>query len=384
MKTINKSMLILGFLTFVLQSCTNNDYVKISDADYAITTAYENADAVNGAKLFSNFQHVDAGWAWVTPTDILANPALTDYIGWPNPIYAADPTLTVAEVKAIGTYTAQTGVTTPSPAPQANRNYYSCAGCHPVDGMARDASGISKKTAANQPQIATNRLLDCKSWDSKRLFDAIKGVGGRPIDATKTVNGLDLTLGGQAHPDYSRILTDEKIWDLVKWLKEGIFNENDDLYTVTTHNGPYQTVQATPIGSAPYVTYTNIGGDGDAAAGVAFYAQKCAYCHGVDGHGTTNAQGPVMPIGMVNQTNGAGSSNPATAVGTTAAVKIYGLGSYFRYNTASGVFTVVTGKFGNVPWMAATPITKQEMKNLLAAFRDTNRFPNFATALPNP
>ena len=91
-----------------------------------------------------------------------------------------------------------------------------------------------------------------------------------------------------------------------------------------------------------------------------------------------------MPIGMINQTNGAGSSNPATAVGTTAAVKIYGLGSYFRYNTASGVFTVITGKFGNVPWMAATPITKQEMKNLLAAFRNTNRFPDFATALPNP
>ena len=234
MKTINRSMLAIGLLSFVFQSCTNNDYIKISDADYAITTAYQNADAVNGAKLFSNFQHVDAGWAWVTPADVTANAALADFIGWPNPKFAADPTLTAVEIKAIGTYTAQTGVTTPTPAPQANRNFYSCAGCHPVDGMARDASGISKKVAKTQPDIAVNQLLATKTWDPKKLFDAIKGVGGRAIDATKTADGLDLTKGGQTHPDFSRILTDEKIWDLVKWLKEGMFNENDDFVNQLT------------------------------------------------------------------------------------------------------------------------------------------------------
>ncbi len=383
MKTKIKSMLFLALVALAFQSCTHDVYVDpLADQK----ASYDNADAVNGAKLFSNFQHVDAGWPWVTPADAAADATLTSFIGWPNPKYAADPTLSLAEVKAIATYTAQTGYPNPTPAYQANRNFYSCAGCHPVDGMGREASGISKKTAANQPQLATNNLLNVKSWDPKKIFDAIKNVEGRKIDVTgvTTSNGLDLTKGGQTHPDYSRILTDEKIWDLVKWLKEGVFNENNDLYTVATHNGPYQTVQATPVGSAPYVTYTNLGSDGDAAAGVAFYAQKCAYCHGVDGHGTTNAQGPVMPAGIVNQTNGAGSANPATAVGTTAAVKIYGLGSYFRYNAASGVFTVITGKFGNVPWMAATPITKEEMKNLLAAFKDVNRFPDFATALPNP
>ncbi len=367
---------LIGLIALLLQSCTHDIYVDpLADQK----AAYDNADAINGAKLFSNFQHVDAGWPLVTPTDATANPSLANLVGWPNPKYAADPTLTDAEVKAFATYTAQTGVTTPTPAPQANRNFYSCSSCHPADGMGREGFGISKKTAANQPQLATNKLLDCKTWEPKRLFDAIKNVGGRQIDATKTANGLDLTLGGQTHPDYSRILTDDKIWDIVKWLKEGMFNENNDLYTLTPHNGPYQTVQATP---APYVTYTNLGSDGDAAAGVAFYAQKCAYCHGVDGHGTTNAQGPVMPTGVVNQTNGAGSANPAsTAVPNP---KIYGLGSFFRYNTASAVFTVITGKFGNVPWMAATPISKDEMKNLIAAFKDTNRFPDFTTILPNP
>ncbi|MEO0037557.1 MAG: hypothetical protein RIQ59_768 [Bacteroidota bacterium] len=384
MKTKSLNIVMIGFIAFMLQSCTHDIYV---DPQASEKEAYASADAINGAKLFSNFQHVDAGWGLVTPADATANPALANLVGWPNPKYAADPTLTEAEIKAMATYTAQTGVTTPSPAPQANRNFYSCSSCHPVDGMGREGAGISKKTAANQPQLATNKLIDCKSWDPKVLFDAIKNVGGRQIDATKTANGLDLTLGGQTHPDYSRILTDEKIWDLVKWLKEGIFNENNDLYTLTTHNGPYQTVQATPIGSAPYVTYANIGSDGDAAAGVAFYAQKCSYCHGVDGHGTTNAQGPIMPTGVVNQTNGAGSANPATASGTTAAAKLYGLGSFFRYNTANAAFTVITGKFGNVPWMAATPITKKEMKDLIAAFNGPSglaRFPDFTTQLPNP
>lgn len=374
MKTKLKSMLVLAVVAFGMQSCTHDVYVDPLKDEKA---AYENADAVNGSKLFSNFQHVDAGWPLVTPADAVADPNLASFVGWPNPKFAADPTISATEMKAIATYTAQTGVTTPVPAPQANRNFYSRAGCHPVDGMGREASGISKKTAANQPQMALNNLLNCKTWEPKRLFNAIKNVGGRPIDASKTVNGLDLTLGGQNHPDYSRILTDDKIWDLVKWLKEGIYNENNDLYTVTTVNGPYQTIQLSP---APYAKYTNLGGtDADEAAGVAFYAQKCAYCHGVDGRGTTNAQGPIMPAGIVNQTNGAGSANPAVS-----STKIYGLGPYFRYNTPSGVFTVVTGKFGNVPWMAATPITKQEMKNLLAAFSNTSRFPDFATALPNP
>ncbi len=376
MKTKNKSILLLGLLALMLQSCTHDVYVDPLADQKAL---YENADAVNGSKLFSNFQHVDAGWPLVTPADAVLDPALADFVGWPNPNFAADPLITATEMKAIGTYTAQTGVTTPSPAPQANRNYYSCTGCHAVDGMGRDASGITKKTAANQPQMATNHLLDVKGWDPKALFDVIKSAGtGRPIDATKTVNGLDLTLGGQNHPDYSRILTDDKIWDLVKWLKEGMFNEADDMYTLTTHNGPYQTVQAVP---APYVTYTNLGGaDAVAGAGVAFYAQKCAYCHGVDGGGTTDAQGPVMPLGVKNQTNGAGANLP----GVVPSTRRYGLGPYFRYNAASGVFTIITGKFGNVPWMAHTEITKAEMKNLLAAFSDTNRFPDLVTQRPNP
>ena len=153
MKTKSFNIVMIGFIAFMLQSCTHDIYVDPQASDKA---SYDNADAINGAKLFSNFQHADAGWPLVTPTDALGNPALANLVGWPNIKYAADASLTDVDIKAIGTYTAQTGVTTPSPAPQANRNFYSCSSCHPADGMGRDGAVISKKTAANQPQIATN------------------------------------------------------------------------------------------------------------------------------------------------------------------------------------------------------------------------------------
>lgn len=348
MKTINKSMLALGLLSFVLQSCTHDVYV---DPQAAEKTAYENADAVNGGKLFNNFEHVDAGWP-------------VDATGWPDVKYAADPTINIKDIA-----NPPKGTTA-----QANLNFYSCMGCHPSDGMGRSEYGNNKKVAATQPDFAASHLRDTRGWDIIKLFDAIKNVGGRAIDPTKTANGLDLTLNGQKHPDFSKILTDDKIWDLVKWLKEGaIYNENNDLYTVTTV-GTYAVPQTVP---APYTVFSNLGTDGDEAAGVAYYAAKCVYCHGVDGHGTTNAQGPVLAPGQTNGTGGANAINPVTGI------KKYGIGPFMRYKTPDGMFKVLAGQFGTIPWMGSTPITKDEMRDLLKAFSNTTRFPDFDAKL-NP
>lgn len=353
MKTINKSMLILGILTFVLQSCTHDVYV---DPQAAEKTAYENADAINGGKLFTNFEHLDAGWP-------------LDATGWPDVKFAADPTINIKDIAT-------------GPTGQKNLNFYSCSGCHPSDGMGRSEIGNNKKVAATQPDFAASHLKDTRGWDNVKLFDAIKNVGGRAIDPTKTVNGLDLTLGGQKHPDFSKILTDDKIWDLVKWLKEGaIYNENNDLYTVTA-TGTYAVPQTVP---APYVLFSNLGSDGDEAAGVAFYAAKCVYCHGVDGHGTTNAQGPVLAPGQKNGTGGANATYPVPPIVTTVpGSKKYGIGPFMRIRTPDGMLKVQAGQFGTIPWMGATPVTRDEMKNLLKAFSNKTRFPDFDTALPNP
>ena len=69
------------------------------------------------------------------------------------------------------------------------------------------------------------------------FFDAIKKVGGRAVDPSATADGTDGS--GDGHPDFSKILSDAQIWDLVKFLKEGAFDVTE-LYSVTL-TGTYPT-----------------------------------------------------------------------------------------------------------------------------------------------
>jgi len=341
MKTRSFNIVMIGIIAYMLQSCTHDIYVDPQAGDKA---SYDNADAVNGAKLFSNFEHVDAGW----PADAL---------GWPLASAASDPTITIANIA--NPPTGQTG--------QKNRSFYSCSGCHAFDGLGQDGGYITKtlytvtagvaSATPGQPLIAASHLRDCRSWDITQLFNTIKNVGGRAIDPTLTVNGVTTPLGN-SHPDYSKILTDDKIWDIVKWLREGaIYNENNDLYTLTA-SGPYNTT-LTPFATPTTAVYSNLGGtDGDAVAGDAFYVAKCMVCHGNGGRGTSLASGP--------------SGN---TVNNTYKVQV---GDFVRTRTAEAINTIFTGKFGAMPWMAATPITKDDMKNLLKALSNTTKYPSGA------
>ena len=339
MKTKSFNIVMIGFIAFMLQSCTHDVYV---DPQADTKASYDNADAINGAKLFNNFEHVDAGW----PADAL---------GWPVVTAAADPTITIADIA-----TPPTGITG-----QKNRSFYTCSGCHAYDGLGRTGGYVTKTlytassglATAGVPTVAASNLTDCKSWDIKDIFNAIKNVGGRGIDPALTVNGVS-TPAGNAHPDFSRILTDDKIWDLVKWLKEGaIYNENSDLYTMTV-TGAYNTT-LTPMSPLPTVAYSNWGGaDGDAVAGDAFYVAKCMVCHGNGGRGTSLASGP-----------------SGWTVNNTKNVQI---GDFVRTRTPEAIHKIISGQFGSIPWMAATPITRQEMKNLLKALGNTTKYPSGA------
>jgi hypothetical protein len=73
-------------------------------------------------------------------------------------------------------------------------------------------------------------------------------------------------------PDLSDIMTEEQVWDLVKFLKEEAL-DTDLLYDFVT-SGNY------PSGS---ITYSNIGAGGNAGDGDAIYTANCAACHGSDG-----------------------------------------------------------------------------------------------------
>lgn len=350
MKTKHKLLMLIGFPIFMLQSCTHDVYV---DPQAAEKTLYDNADAVNGSKLFNNFEHVDAGWPAVTQTDIDQDATLAGLLGWPNPKSAADPTINIKDIA-----NPPTGVTA-----QKNRSFYTCTGCHAYDGLGRDGGYITKTLytspsglpTAGQPLIAASHLIDAKNMDIVELFNKIKNVGGRAIDPTITVNGWTTPLGN-AHPDYSKILTDDKIWDLVKWLKEGAM-DTTQLYDITT-TGSYNTT-ITPMSPLPTVVFSNWGkADGDAIAGDAFYVAKCMVCHGNGGRGTSVASGP-----------------SGWTVNNTKNVQI---GDFVRTRSAEAQHKIISGQLGSAPWMAATPITLEEMKNLYKALGNATKYPSGA------
>ncbi|MDD3723800.1 MAG: cytochrome c, partial [Lutibacter sp.] len=77
---------------------------------------------------------------------------------------------------------------------------------------------------------------------------------------------------GDKMPDLTELLTDAQIWDLVKFMKEGMMDVSE-LYDAS-YTGTY------PTGS---MTISNVGKDGNATNGKNYYNSNCVSCHGVDG-----------------------------------------------------------------------------------------------------
>ena len=144
-------------------------------------------------------------------------------------------------------------------------NFFRCKSCHGWDLKGRDGVLINKHSSDTYPVVADVDLIgDVRPNDGIReIYDAIANAGGRdPNSGT-----YDATM-----PDYSTMLTSVDIWDLVKFIKE-TGHQTDDFYTLTT-TGTY------PDGTKEF---SDIGKNGDAAAGLATYNAKCSSCHGSDG-----------------------------------------------------------------------------------------------------
>ncbi len=144
-------------------------------------------------------------------------------------------------------------------------NFFRCKSCHGWDLKGRKGVLIDKKSSADYPVVADVELVkDTRvNDDIRQIYDFIANVGGRdPYSGTYD----------ESMPDYSKILSPEDIWDLVKFIKETA-HETDDFYTLTT-TGTY------PNGTK---TFSDIGKGGNADAGLATYNAKCAGCHGADG-----------------------------------------------------------------------------------------------------
>lgn len=287
-KTKKLTLLFLGLIFMGLQGCTS-DRDTVPEIDNSDQIAYDAADAVNGSRLYNDFTKQETGF--VAPEDASVN---LDHI---------------------------TG----------KKDFYRCKQCHAWDQKAKFGSYINRKPNENRPDISGVQLTNLGLANITELFEGIKGTGGGAVDPARTADGLNPSLGGNNHPDFGTILSDELIWDLVKYLKEGAF-DTDGLYA-TAIDGTYPTGKA---------TYSDIGRNGNASAGDAFYATNCASCHGADGQ-TIDMGGRKM--------------------GKFAKEKPYELG-----------IKIQSGQLGTI--MGATPITFEDMKNLLKALDNETKYPN--------
>jgi mono/diheme cytochrome c family protein len=154
-------------------------------------------------------------------------------------------------------------------------DFFRCKQCHAWDRKGNAASYIGRAPRTTRPNVSSVDLIEhAEHHTPQELFDALWGSTGRrsvSADLSTYDPATNSTVGDQM-PDLSEIMTEEQVWDLVKFLKEEA-NDTDLLYDYTT-SGAY------PTGS---ITYMNIGAGGDATNGDAIYAAECASCHGADG-----------------------------------------------------------------------------------------------------
>jgi mono/diheme cytochrome c family protein len=264
----------------------------------AIPAGFTNADGINGGRLYDKFWSTEGGFDQDDPN--------------------------IATLDAFG-------------------DFFRCKQCHAWDRRANMASYINRAPSTTRPNVSGLELVERSiEHSAQELFDGIKNGDGAPrrsIDADlSTYDPADpsTTTVGDQMPNYGEILTDEQIWDLVKYLKEEAL-DTTQLYEVTTE-GTY------PTGSR---TFSNFGEGGDAANGDALYA-RCAGCHG------DNGIGGGFPI-----------DEGAFSVGSFLRSKPYELWHKVKF-----------GQLGSVVMDAQGIDTLEDMRDLYAALADETKYPD--------
>jgi len=225
-----KKLLLLSLTAFAMVAFTNCSDDKDVVTPPADPAEYTNADGITGGIMYDKFWSTEAGFN------------------------QSDPNL-------------------------AKFNQYSdffrCKQCHAWDYLGNAGSYINRGPKTTRPNIASGNILElAKSKTAQELFDAMKkSTGRRDISYDlATYNPTSNNTEGDKMPDYSQLLTDAQIWDIVKNLK----TEAIDVAQIydATYTGTY------PTGSA---SFSNIGKDGNAVNGATYFAQRCAGCHGANG-----------------------------------------------------------------------------------------------------
>lgn len=200
----------------------------------------------------------------------------------------------------------------------ANSDFFRCKQCHAWDRLGNTASYINRAPSTTRPNVSNvNLAAVVQALSPQDLFDAIATGSGAPRRAVSAdLSSYDpavpaSTVVGDQMPDFGVILTDEQIWDLVRYLKLEAL-DTTQLYAIAT-------VGTYPTGSR---TFSDIGRDGDAVNGDALYAGTCAVCHGADGTGGAfSIDGGAETVGSLLRNNPYETwhkvrfGNPGTAMG---------------------------------------------------------------------
>jgi len=214
-------------------------------------------------------------------------------------------------------------------------DFFKCKQCHAWDGLGNAGSYINRVPKTTRPTVSSINLYQlAQTKTSKELFDAMKITTGRR-DISYDLSTYDPATNkteGDKMPNYTQLLTDAQIWDIVKFMKEGMFDVSK-LYDAT-YSGTY------PAGSA---TYTNIGLDGNETSGNAFYTANCVACHGTDGK--------------------------------TIALETMSLGKFVRSKPNEVQHKIKYGQLGSA-MVGEFDITLQQMKDLYKAASNTTNFPD--------
>lgn len=289
MRTLTKIILLIVVSVILFTGCKKEDVVTPPQDD----PNYINADGINGGRLYDKFWAAETGFNQ-------SDPNISRYNQYSD--------------------------------------FFRCKQCHGWDLLGRNGSYINRGPKKTRPNIANVNLLQIvKTKSYKELFTLIKTGSNPSIRRSVTADlstydpATNNTVGDQM-PNYSQILTDKQIWDLVKFLKTEVIDVND-LYDFTI-TGTY------PTGS---ITYSNIGKGGNSASGDNYFASNCVTCHGADGK-----------LIVVD-----GS---------------YSVGSFIRNKPNEAQHKVKFGQLGSS--MQAFRTSLQQMKDLYKALTDTTKYPN--------
>lgn len=219
----------------------------------------------------------------------------------------------------------------------AKSDFFRCKQCHAWDGLGSTGSYINRAPKTSRPTVSSLNLYQlAQTKTSLDLFNAMKKTEGRRDIATDLSTYDPATpstqVEGDKMPNYNELLTDDQIWDIVKFMKEGMFDVSN-LYDAT-YSGTY------PTGTA---TYSNHGLDGNEANGNAYYTANCAGCHGTDGK--------------------------------TISLEDNSLGKFVRSKPNEVQHKVHYGQLGSV-MVGEFDISLSQMKDLYKAIANTTNFPD--------